>query len=264
MPDNLITIADMLADALDLAPFELTEIRDAAPLLSRLPAIPSSNGEVHKYAVKTENPTVGFRQENAGREFSHSVHRIDSILLKIIDFSWAADKAVADRWRQGGASAFIAREGMFHIRAALFALENQYINGTLFNEDGFSGLRDSAYLSTIAGGMVVDAGDATEDGVSSAYLLRVSPSECAMVMHNSAIELGDTIVQNMQDAEGKHYPSYYTPACAWVACQLGAKYSVARIANLGQTENGLTDDLIYEALTKFPAGTRPNLSLIHI
>lgn len=259
MANDFVTIADMLADALDLAPFELSEIRDAAPLLSRLPAVPSSNGEVHKYAVNTANPTVAFRAENAGRDFDHSVHRIDSILLKILDFSWAADKAVADRWRQGGASAYVAREGMTHIKAAMFALEMQFVNGTNASADGFPGLRNSAFLNGLTDEMVVNAGNSTANSVSSCYLLRVSPQEVAMVMHNSAIELGDTVVQNFTDGSGKNYPAYYTPGCAWVACQLGAKYSAARIANLGQTANTLTDNLIYQALAKFPSGMRPNL-----
>lgn len=83
-----------------------------------------------------------------------------------------------------------------------------------------------------------------------------------MVMHNSGIELGDTVVQNFVDGSGKNLPVYYTPACAWVASQLGAKYSAARIANLGASSNRLTDALIYRALTLFPAGMGPNLMVM--
>lgn len=260
MANDFVTIADMLGDALDLASFELTEIRDAAPLMSRLPSIASSNGDTHKYTVNTENPVVGFRSENAGRDFDHSVHRIDTVTLKIMDFSWMADLAVARRWRQGGAAAYIAREGMYHLRSAMYKMENQFINGTGADAAGYAGLADSAYLDALADEMVVDAGGTTINTASSCYLLRVSPSEVCNVHHGEGVMLGDTIVQNFVDGSNKNLPVYYTPASVWVAGQYGAKYSAARIVNLtDDAGKGLTDDLIFEALEKFPAGMAPNL-----
>lgn len=262
MANDFVTLADMLADALDLAPFELTEIRDAAPTVARLPVVTSSNGDTHKYAVHTQNPVVGFRAENAGRDFDHSIHRIDTVTLKILDFSWMADKAVADRWRQGGSSAYVAMEGMMHIKSALFHLEKQFFYGTTSPGDsaGFSGLLNSTYLDALADDMVINAGGTTATTASSCYLLRVSPSECATVMHGDGVQLGDTIVQNFVDGTGKNLPVYYTPASTWVAAQLGAKYSAARICNLTEDSGkGLTDALIYAALKEFPAGLGPNL-----
>jgi hypothetical protein len=251
--NDFVTIADMLADAFDLAPFELSEIRNAAPVIAAMPAIPSSNGDTHKYAVNTQLPVTGFRAENAGRDFDHSIHRIDTVTLKILDFSWMADKAVADRWRQGGAAAYIAREGLNHIASALWKLEKQFFYGTtaLGDSAGFSGLLNSGYLDAVADDMVINAGGTTANSQASCYLLRVNPSECAMVMHNSGIELGDTVVQNFVDGSSKNLPVYYTPACAWTACQLGAKYSAARICNLGDAAN-LTDDLIFESYELVP------------
>jgi hypothetical protein len=261
MANDFQTIATMLADALDLAPHELSEIKDAAPLISRLPVIPSSNGDTHKYAVNTQNPVVGFRAENAGRDFDKSVHRIDTVTLKILDFSWAVDKAVADRWRQGGASAYIAREGLFHLRAAMYAMENQYINGTVdASSAGFAGLADSTNLDALADAMVVNAGNASADTGASCYLLRVSPSECATVAQGDGISLGSTIVQNFVDGSNLNLPVYYTPATTWVAGQIGSLYSSARICNLKDDDtNGLTDDLLYSAMKLFPAGMGPNL-----
>ena len=261
MANDFVTIADMLADAFDLAPHELSEIRDAAPLTSRLPAIPSSNGDTHKYAVNTQNPVVGFRGENAGRDFDHSIHRIDTVTLKILDFSWMADKAVADRWRQGGAKAYIAREGMYHLRSAMYAMEDQFLNGTVGGDaSGYDGLADSANLDGASDSMVVDAGGTTASTGSSFYLLRISPSECSNVVMGDGVSLGETIVQNFVDGSNLNLPVYYTPACTWVAAQLGSLYSAARIANLTEDSGkGLTDDLIYSAMKLFPAGLGPNL-----
>lgn len=258
MANDFLTLADMLADAFDLSGNELSEIRDAAPVLSRLPVIPSSNGDTHKYTVNTQRPVVGFRAENAGRDFDHSVHRIDTVTLKILDFSWMVDKAVADRWRQGGAAALIAREGMQHMAAAMFKAERQFFDGTGADAAGFSGLADSSYLDATADDMVIDGGGTVSNDAYSCYLLRVSPSECAMVAQGDGIELGDTMVQNFVDGSNLNLPVYYTPACTWVAAQLGAKYSAARICNL-TTAAGLTDAKIYSALELFPAGAGPNL-----
>ena len=260
MANDFVTISDMLADALDLSGVELSEIRDAAPLMGALPAVASSNGTQHKYSVDTARPVVGFRSENAGRDFDKSAHRIDSVELKILDFSWAVDKAVAEAWRSGGASAFIAREGLQHLKAALFTLEQQFIYGTDNNADGFNGLADSAYINNTDYEMVVNAGGSSGDVQTSAYFLRFSDRECSMVMRGDGVVLGDTMIQNFNDGSGKNYPAYYTPACTWAAATLGAKHSVARLCNI---EGSLTDDMIYDVLAKFPAGGAPNLIVMH-
>lgn len=258
MANDFATIADLLADALDLTSFELDEIRNAAPVASLLPVIPSSNGDTHKYPVNTELPVTGFRSENAGRDFDSSVHRIETVTLKILDFSWAVDKAVADRWRQGGAAAYIAREGLMHLRSAMWKWEQQFFGGTTdADANGFGGLNDSTFLDALADDMVVNAGDSDVGAVSNAYLLRVGPTEVAAVMDGDGVNLGDTIVQNFVDGSNTNLPIYYTPGCTWTAAQLGAKYSAARIANLGDAANTLTDDLIYEAASLFPAGAGP-------
>ena len=143
MANDFLTVADMVADAYDLSGQETSEVRAAAPVIASLPAIPASNGVVHKQSVMTSLPVTGFRTENAGRDFDHSADRIDSVDLKILDWSWAVDKAVADSSRfAGGREQYIAREGLRHVQSALFNLENQWINGTGFNADGFSGLAE--------------------------------------------------------------------------------------------------------------------------
>lgn len=263
MANDFMTIADQLADALDLSGAELSELREASPLLNRLPAVLSSNGDTHKYTVNTQSPVVGFRSENAGRDFDHSVHRIDTVNLKIMDWSYMVDKAVADRWRQGGASALIAREGMFHLKAAMWQLERQFINGTVdADASGFLGMKDSGFLNAVADEMVIDKGGSIVDGQSSVYLLRVNPSECALVMQGDGVTLGDTIVQNFVDGSGKNLPAYYTPACGWFASMLGSKFSAARIANV-DTVATLQDDDIYSALELFPAGFAPNMIVMN-
>ncbi len=264
MANDFKTVADNIADALDLSGNEVSELKEAAPLVGRwLPGLMSSNGETHKYTKYVTSPTVGFRPENNGRDFSKSVDELVTVTLKILDWSWASDKAVADAWRQGGAAAFVSREGNRHLAAAMFEFEKQWVKGTNNDATGFAGLEDSTFLLSI-GEMVVDGGGATTADKSSCYLLRLNEAEMATVIKGDGMMLGDTIVQNFVDATGKNYPVYYTPACSWVAGQYGGKYSAARIANLtaditAESGAGLTDDKIYDAASRFPAGMGPNL-----
>jgi hypothetical protein len=261
MANDFLTVADLLADALDLSPAQVSDLVDSASFLARLPYVMSSNGTTHKYSKETGAPVVGFRSANAGRDFDHSVDTVVSVDLKILDFSWATDKAVADAWRQGGAEALVGLEGFRHLKAAMFKLEQQYFQGTDGDAAGFNGFTDAAGLDGLADAMVINAGGTTANTASSCWLMRLGEDDVTGVMREgSPVELGDTIVQNFTDGSGLNYPAYYTPGCSWQAVQIGGAYSVARIANLTEDAGkGLTDDLIYEAMAAFPGMRTPNV-----
>lgn len=264
MANDFLTVSDMVADAYDLSGLETSEVRAAAPVVAALPAIAASNGVVHKQSVMTALPVTGFRAENAGRDFDKSSDRIDTVSLKILDWSWAVDKAVADSSRfAGGKEQYIAREGLRHVQSAMFNLENQWINGTTFNAAGFDGLADNANLQSISDEMVVDAGGSAVGATSSVYMIRRNQAECGLVYHgDGAVSLGQTQIQNFTDGSGLNYPAYYTSGCGWYAGFNGSLFSVVRIVNL-DASNGLTDNLIYEALERFPAGHAPDLCIMN-
>lgn len=262
MADDIFTVSDFIADALDVSDQEVSDLLIDAPFFARLPVITSSNGTTHKYAKETGAPVVGFRAENTGRDFDHSVDTLVTVNLKILDFSWAVDKAVADAWRKGGAAALIAREGRRHIASALFEAEQQYIQGVNNDAGGFVGLQDSGQLNQLADEMVVNAGGAS--ALSSVYLVREGENDVVGVVNgDDGVMLGETIVQDMVDGTGKHYPGYYTPGCTWIALQIGGARSVARICNLDNGSNSLDDDTIYQAIEKFPSGRRPTVILMN-
>lgn len=259
MANDLITVADLVADAYDLSGQEVSDLKNAAPLMAALSAMPSSNGTTHKYSKYTAEPVVGFRTENDGRDFDHSVDTVVSVDLKILDWSWACDKAVAEAWRQGGAAAFVAREGARHMQAAMFQAEKQLLRGQADGlAAGFTGFADNANIDALADEMVVNAGGTTADVNQSVYLLK--STEVFPVLRTEGLQLGQTIIQNMVGGAG-NFPVYYTPACAWLASQIGGLYSMARIVNLNSVDAGaqLSDELIYDAVSKFPAGQRPDM-----
>ena len=259
MADDLFVLADFVGDALDLSPAQVTDLSQSAPLLMALPMVPSSNGTNHKYVKETGAPVVGFRAVNAGRDFDSSADTVVSIDLKVLDFSWAVDYALAKAWRKGGAPALIAREGLRHLKAAFYKLEQQIIYGTGTDADGFAGLLDNAQFDALADAMVVNAGGSTANTGSSCWLITAGENAmCSVMREDNPIELGETVVIDMLDGSSKHFPAYYTPGSAWAGLQIGGAYDIVRIANLTEDSGkGLTDDLIYEALSKFPGGRVP-------
>lgn len=264
MADDFAAVADLVANTLDISSAEVTDLLEEAPLVRRLPVIPSSNGEQHKYVKLTQNPVTGFRAENAGRAFDHSVDTLVTIDLKIIDFSWGVDKAVADSWMKGPQD-YIAREGLRHLRSALFKIEKQVLNGTVSpgDSDGFSGFASDAALNAPADAMVTDDGGTGSD-VMSVYLCRVGSDDVSLVMRgDTPIQLGETIVQDWNVASNQHLPMYYTPATAWVGLQLGSAQSVARLANIEAATTTLDDDKMYDLIKLFPSERQPNLFVMN-
>lgn len=261
MPNDLWTIGDSIADALDLAEREVTDVLNDSPFVAMLPADKSSNGTNHKYPKRIGAPVVGFRKTNKGRDMSKSQDSIVSIDLAVLDYSWAVDKAIADIWRKGGSEAFIAREGLAHVGSALFKYEQQLWYGQLLGQnDGFTGMMENATVLSKTAAMSVDAGGSSADAVTSVWAIRVGEND-VMGIYNGDGEVtsvGETFVQLLQDDDGRFYPGYVTPACTWLAMQVGSAYSFGRICNLS-TQNGhtLNDDLISKLIALFPAGRRP-------
>tara|TARA_Y100000588_G_scaffold262373_1_gene276991 strand:+ start:845 stop:1780 length:936 start_codon:yes stop_codon:yes gene_type:complete len=260
MANDFMQISDMVADALDVSDAEISDLLDSAPLVAALPMEESSNGSTHKFSKETGAPVVGWRAENAGRDFDSSADTIVTATLKILDFSWQVDKAVADAWRKGREN-FVAREGLRHLKAALFSYEKQLIGGTVNGDaSGFAGLADSTGLDAAADDMVVDAGGTTADTGSSVWGIRLGANDVTGVYKGDgpSLDLGETIVTNFVDGSSKNLPVYYTPACLWLGVQIGGARSVGRVASVTADAGAKLDDQnISDLISKFPAGAGP-------
>ncbi len=270
MADDLHTIGDLVSNSLDVSERELDSLAEAAPFFAALPMMGSSNGTVHKYAHNTGAPVVGFRAENAGRDMDSSVDTLVTVNLTILDFSWMVDKAVADAWIRGGREAYIAREGMRHLNAALFKGEKQFINGTVTGSggdaNGFAGFADNAGLNALADTMVLGHGGTGSD-LSSVYMMRLGEDGVMGVIHgDNPLQLGETVVTDKVEDPGTtntHHPVYYTPACSWLGMQVGGSYSVARYANIESAGTTFDDGALYALLKLFPVGHRPTHVLMN-
>lgn len=268
MADAFETLAEMLViNDMNLADIEVTDLLDDAPFLRALAAEPASDGSKHKYTKETGAPVVGFRAPNTGIEHSKSTDTLVTIDLKFLDASTQVDTAIADLWKKGGVEAFLARKNYRSLKAAFSQAEKQIIYGTDNESDGYVGLADAATLDALEDAMVINAGGTTADTGSSVYLIRTNGDGADVTViggNDGKITMGDTVKQQVDDTDGKHYWAYCTEIAAWLGLQIGSAQSAGRIVNLTEDAGkGLTDDLIYELLAEFPASRQPNLIIMN-
>lgn len=260
MADDLLTIGDVYGDALNMSDAEVSDLRNRAPFITALPSEEASDGTTHRYTKETGAPSVGFRSVNAGLDQSHSTEIEVTATLEVLDYSWGVDVAVADkrRGKNRGREWLIAREGMRKVRAAMFAYEQQVLNGQVgANAAGPEGLADQTTVASLAGDMVLNAGGSTANGCGSVYAVSIGGNDVTGIYNgDTPFEQKDTTVVPYTDGTGKKFPAYYTPGCTWLGLQVGGLHSFARIANLDQVKdgngkftNGLNDDMIAELVT---------------
>lgn len=271
MADDPLAIADLIGDALDLADIEVSDLLKASPFVAALPMFPSSNGTTHKYTKETQAPVVGFRSPNGGRELDSSVDTAVSIDLKILDWSWDVDQAVAKAWRRGGPKALMAREGLRHLKAALMMFEKQVINGIVGasdsagasgSADGFAGFRDAGTVNAVADAMVVNATGAVADTISSVWAVNLSEAGVSGIYKGDGdpFDMDEMVtIQKVVNpgTDNKTYSAWYQPANTWLGLQVGSAFDIGRIANLTASSAMLTDDLIAELLSRFPIDRYP-------
>jgi hypothetical protein len=271
MAEDLHVVADLVADALNLSAHEVSSVLRTSPLIAAMPMVPASDGTTHKYPNYTGAPVVGFRAPNVGRDMDSSDDTLVTVTLKILDYSWMVDQAIANAWRRGaGKDDYIAREGLRSIAAALFVFEQQVIKGTIGASDsagasgssaGFAGFRDASTVDALADtAMVVNATGTTADTASSVYAVRIGDDGiCGVYKGDGApFETGDTVTAPKISSSTLTYPTYYTPGCTWLGCQVGGNYDIGRICNLtADSGKGLTDLLMADLLGKFPVGYGP-------
>jgi len=255
-----LTSADVLNFTLGVdpaGPGMVSEVLNDAPLLARLAARPRQ-GFSFRYSRKTADPFVGFRAINDGRTNSKATYDQKTVTCEVLDASNQVDVAVADA-DELGIDHCLAQNNIDHLQAALFAAERQIIYGG--DALGFDGFVDLDGCDGTASDMVVDATGSTANTASSVWLIRTSNNDASIIWgSNGQIKVGERTVIQAQGATTGTYPAWYTPITAWMGLQVAASYDVCRIANLtAQTNKGLTDDLIAEAISRFPSARQPNI-----
>lgn len=249
----------------NLADLMVTDLLQDAPLLQRLVAVPASQGgTLHKYLKQTVAAGAAFRAVNTGLANAANQDELVTVTCKYLDGSFHRDVAIADAYK-GGRAAYMARETVRALRSLFASLEKQILQSTSADASGFSGLPSFTNVDYVGDSQIVDAGGA---GGRSCYLLRTSEDDVAVVAGNDG-QLRfdfdpDQLAKIITDAStGAGYMALQANLAGWFALQGGSTYSIARIANLDSTStHTLTDDLIAQAVAKFPASRPANLIVL--
>lgn len=211
-------------------------------------------GTTYKLFTRTSLPSSGFRAVNAGIGNTGSVFSNDTVTMKVVSSPIACDIAAA-RAYEAGEEAYKAIEAGGAVASTLITWGKQIFNGTDAT-DGFTGL-NSLNTASAFSATVIKA-SATSSAVDSVYAVKAGELDFTLVAgNNSAIQMRDWSIQQVNDSNGKAFDAYTSGINAWVGLQFGSIYSVGRIANLN-TANPLTDSLLAQLLSKFPVGKKPS------
>jgi hypothetical protein len=241
---GLLLLGDM-----NNADIDVSDLLDDAPVIRALAAVTASHGTTHKYNKRTVDAGVGFRAIGAGQDnAAGSIEQVTET-LKLLDATVRRDQGAV----VGAPANYLANEARWALRAAFAHAEGQLIDGTGNEADGFNGLADHLYTDDVGDDMVVDAGGS---GGNNVWLVRSTPDDVAVVT-NGDINVGDLAQVAIYDGSAS-YPGWQLPILSWLALQVGSIRTVGRIYNLdGTAGNTLTDDMISDAISKFPAGRGP-------
>jgi hypothetical protein len=253
--DTLTTVAQLLrlADQ-NVAPEFATNLLRKAPLVAALSAVlaNASQGHQHKYLRHISAPAVGFRAANTGLDATASNQELVTIDLKNISAPVRIDTQIGDAHPQGS-EALLDMESELALIEAFKILNRVLLYGTLATvgiADGFSGLLQATTVATIAGGSVNNAGGSSNR--TSILMLKLGPRDVEMIVGREGnITQGPTYKQLITDANGKHFPAYCRDQEALATVKVGARYSLARIANIAANTT-VNDALIYDAFELFP------------
>lgn len=213
-------------------------------------------GIMYKTLVRIGLPTVAFRDANTGVAPTQARHENRTVETFIMNPRWQADKAVADRY-EDGAPAYIALEAAAHMEAAMVTLAKQFYYGRGTGDaKGHPGLIDS-YDAT---NMVVDAGGSTASTGSSVWGVKFGPKDVAWVWGNEGqLSESELDERDAEDAGGLRFTAYHQELLAYPGVQVGSVRSIGRIKKLTEDSGkGLTDALIYDLLSKFEVGVKPD------
>lgn len=261
MPVTLLDIAN--SQGTDGLAGLIEEVVRAVPEV-RLGAARTIKGTQYKANIRTGVPAGGFRAANAGVTPQKSSYEQRLIECAIANCFWRCDKAVAMA-HEDGVAAYVAAEAKGQILGQMIALGTQFYYGTLLdNNKGFPGL-GAVYDSA---GMTVDATGSTSNTGSSVWFVKWGEDGVQWLYGNgeNPLQMSDLREETGTDpADSSKVLTYLSQELlAWVGLKLGSVNSVARIKNLtAQSGKGLTDALIYDALSLYPTGWKPDVILMN-
>ncbi len=237
----------------------ITEVIKKIPELNFFSASPVKRNDYYTLCVSGD-PSVAFRGTNEERTWQAATLGTKRITCKYLDASWMLQCAIAEQSDWGKETA-IAIQQQAHFRAALQKIAEQTWYGTDADSKGFNGLKGIIAAvenaNTDDGTMAISAGGANGSNGSSVFAVRTGIDSIQYAWGSEGqLTEGDIQKQIVGTAtKGAWY--YVQELGGWVGLQVTSRNAAAMINNLTPAK-GLTDDLLYQLLGKFPAGEGPD------
>lgn len=224
----------------------------------RLGAARTIRGLNYKTTVRTAATAVGFRVANQGTAVVKGVYEQRLVECYLMNPQFEVDKAVADAY-EDGPEAYLAIEALGVMEGAFQALGRAFFYGNhpVYGlPNAFPGLLQSYDDANFS----VDAGGTTDNVATSVWLVRWGVQDVQWVLgQGGELRVTDPVEVRLVDGNNNPYTGYRQELYLRPGLQVGAIHSVCRIKKLTtDAGKGLTDALIYEALSRFPAGRGPN------
>ncbi len=265
MPNPTLTLLDVQLRNPGSATIDrriVDDVIEASPLIARMPArtIP---GTTYEYLRRTSIPKPGFRPANAGvnvHKTSYEQHVDKCYILN--DLVWV-DNAVADSDPRGKGE-LLAEEARDHVRAALFAIEQQCFYGKKIDPNGFAGFADCIgdYMTLSANPANNTGGGTLPEGGASVWALHLKPEAIEMLYGSSqGIAFGKPGEQVITADNGKPMVVTYMEMLARVGLTVKSQFALGHIGNESK-DHPLTDNMLADLVNSFPDSKRPTLIIM--
>jgi len=221
------------------------------------------DGTTYNTLVTVEDPTVTFVDVNQGADATKIRQEERTTSCFSINPRWGVGLVAAKRQKES-IDVLMARQAAGHLRSAWARCATCFYYGrdaTFGDAKGFPGLL-AGYDST---NRVVDATGTTDSVNTSVWLVKFGPEELQWVWGNNVqMELSDIAERETLDADNKPYTKYHQELVALPGLQFVSQHHVVRIKKINATDSGknLTDALIAQAISKFPANVFPDVAFM--
>jgi hypothetical protein len=273
MPTGLLTLTDLVKGQnseflIEETILQYPEISGRTLIAGQSIALPNVgaargiDGTAYNTLVTVEDPTVAFVDVNEGADYTKI--RQEERLTQCFNLNprWGVGLVAAKRAKDP-IDVLMARQAAGHLRGAWARMAKCFYYGrdaTFGDAKGFPGLL-TGYDAT---NYVVDATGTTDSTCSSAWLVKWGPEQLQWVWGNNVqMELSDIEMREAVDGSSNPYTKYHQEMVALPGLQFVSQQHVVRIKKLtADSGKGLTDALVAQALSKFPANVFPDVMFV--
>lgn len=235
----------------------------ATPELQRLPA-QTISGTQYSYRLRSYAPRIGFRPANAGIGIYSTKYETKNANCYIIQAMIGADRMVLES-DPDGAGAIMSEEVESHTQGITLSLASQLYYGKLLDKDGFDGFMsavgDYMTLSADPEKNTDTAANQKHNVGTSVWFVVEDPKMLRMIWGNKqGLKFGPLRDSDMtvkdKDGNTATMPAKVQDVGGWIGLSVRSEFALARIKNI-DASHPLTDELLAEALSFFPAGVKP-------